>query len=483
MLACDYPCCWLQFGLGWVWVPGRLQSSLPLPGVLCPPPRCCQLVSIMLQVCVLAQAVWLWVSILPLKFKPCWWAQLNRARCCSCCMLVCNNLGVIPQKGLFSKRMITCESSLTENQFDSLNVAADNLVYIVFSEWERSNSKRCSWFVFENVSKRRQSGSMFVDELSEWSSYTMSNWISVCDKWGQPCCNQIRGPKWRAANVPPCDPVHSFYYSRELMRLALKESCSFRKRQHRPTSAAAGSHSTVPSLASRFSHLSLSSVVWLCWCVARVGSLLYYAANPCLCLGSPPQETQDQLSAGCPAGGSAVPNASPAQEGTEGKKWAHRQGAPGWWRRACQRRRTPRGWASRESEARGRFSWEGKEWQGTANQRQTRHREGHQPSHHEEAQQQKDQVSVHVRASAVSLDVVCAGIIPHRCVSVFLQTQIRQPSELSQRQTQHTIWQIDNQDQQELSHFQVCCPLSYYQPLHFSAAEHMALHPWMHSTS
>lgn len=40
--------------------------------------------------------------------------------------------------------------------------------------------------------------------------------------------------------------------------------------------------------------------------------------------------------------------------------------------------------------------------------------------------------------------------------SVLPQTQIRQPPEPPQRQTQHTVWQVGNQDQQELSHFQVC---------------------------
>lgn len=31
VLACDYPCCWLRFGL--CWVSGRLQPSFPLPRV------------------------------------------------------------------------------------------------------------------------------------------------------------------------------------------------------------------------------------------------------------------------------------------------------------------------------------------------------------------------------------------------------------------------------------------------------------------
>lgn len=36
VLACDYPCCWLRFGL--CWVSGRLQASFPLPRVPPPPP-------------------------------------------------------------------------------------------------------------------------------------------------------------------------------------------------------------------------------------------------------------------------------------------------------------------------------------------------------------------------------------------------------------------------------------------------------------
>lgn len=36
-----------------------------------------------------------------------------------------------------------------------------------------------------------------------------------------------------------------------------------------------------------------------------------------------------------------------------------------------------------------------------------------------------------------------------------LQTQIGQPSEPPQRQTQHTVWQVGKQDKQELSHLQV----------------------------
>lgn len=225
----------------------------------------------------------------------------------------------------------------------------------------------------------------------------MSNSISVCDKWGQPFSNQIRGPKWRAANVPPCDPVHSFYYSRELMRLALKTELLHQEAAVWTYLCSGWEHQPPFPRQPLVSVTFLSAVVWLCWCVARLGSQPHYEANPCLCLGSPPQETQDQLPAGCPAGGSAVPDASPAQEGAAGAERAHRQGTPGWRRRACQRWGAPRGRASRDGEARGRHSWEGKVRQGAANQRQTRHREGHHPSRHEEAQHQKDQVSVHVK--------------------------------------------------------------------------------------
>lgn len=59
VLACDYACCWLRFGL--CWVSGRLQASFPPPRVP-PPPPCCQLMFIMQQVCVLAQSLRLWVT-------------------------------------------------------------------------------------------------------------------------------------------------------------------------------------------------------------------------------------------------------------------------------------------------------------------------------------------------------------------------------------------------------------------------------------
>lgn len=47
-----------------------------------------------------------------------------------------------------------------------------------------------------------------------------------------------------------------------------------------------------------------------------------------------------------------------------------------------------------------------------------------------------------------------AALFSH--ASVLPQTQIGQPPEPPQRQTQHTVWQVGDQDQQELSHFQVC---------------------------
>lgn len=208
----------------------------------------------------------------------------------------------------------------------------------------------------------------------------MSNRVSVCDKWGQPCTNQIREPRWRAANVPPCDPVHSFYYSCELMRLAVQTELLLQKnvcRTAAPPGAGAAAH--FPSPASRFCQRSVSSSSSL------AALQLHNKSNPCLCLGSPLQETQDQLPAGRPAGGSAVPYASSAQKGAEGEERAHGQGTSGRRRRARQRRGTPRGGASGESPAWGRHPWEGQERQGAANQRQTRHREGHQPSSHEEA--------------------------------------------------------------------------------------------------
>lgn len=42
-----------------------------------------------------------------------------------------------------------------------------------------------------------------------------------------------------------------------------------------------------------------------------------------------------------------------------------------------------------------------------------------------------------------------------------LQTQIGQPSEPPQRQTQHTVWQVGKQDKQELSHLQVRITVSH----------------------
>lgn len=62
---------------------------------------------------------------------------------------------------------------------------------------------------------------------------------------------------------------------------------------------------------------------------------------------------------------------------------------------------------------------------------------------------------------SVTLGVSCVIGVVFTAVYLLspLQTQIGQPPEPTQRQTQHTVWQISNQDQQELSHFQVCSSL------------------------
>lgn len=133
-------------------------------------------------------------------------------------------------------------------------------------------------------------------------------------------------------------------------------------------------------------------------------------------LQSHPQETQDQLPAGCPAGGSAVLDASTTEEGAEGEEWAPREGASRWRRRASQRCRTPRcraprcraPWhrAPRGSAVRSRPPWERQNRERTANQRQTWRREGDQPSHHKEAQQQKDPVSGKAQNNKKTLHLV-----------------------------------------------------------------------------
>lgn len=82
--------------------------------------------------------------------------------------------------------------------------------------------------------------------------------------------------------------------------------------------------------------------------------------------------------------------------------------------------------------------------------------------------------SVHLRHFSLSLDVVSPGRCPHRCVSAPPQTQIRQPSEPTQRQTQHTVRQIGDQDQQELSHFQVRVTLVTPAPLRQKSRFHIA---------